>query len=436
LIAPGTGTEPAILHAIVAVSAAHRTNVRRRQGLPDVQDYFALRQYTKAIRLLQPLLANADRTSAMVVLVACLLFTSLEYLRGQHKVAALHLQTGLRLLKEAHFERAEMVHGVLIIRPATYNRVTSSAIVQGFASLHVQANLFGNHIPDVSLILQVTDTEIPSPRFASLHEARDSMDKLLHGIVLLAQRVRAAMNGVAEWSPTFVQSQNKALSHLTRWRTTFENSRMESGSENKSEAMTCSQLLNYHTMATIMCESMFSAYESTYLEHTDKFITIIERSTDPWKYLTSPQHIEQSGIAVDIASIPPLYYTALKCRMPRIRAHAIRLLRSVPLKEGIWDPNVAANVAEKVKRSEEQYYKGRIGLEHKFALDDVPFLSEWERTFTFPETALFHEIQVDLSNSRSVLLTCHKSEHHDKIIQRYRFDGERWHDVKLLEFSS
>jgi hypothetical protein len=275
LVAPGTGTEPAILHAIVAVSAAHRTNVRRRQGLPEVQDDFALRQYTKAIRLLQPLLANADRASAMMVLVTCLLFTSLEYLRGQYKVAALHLHTGLRLLKEAHFEHAEMVHGVLVIRPATYRRVTDSAIVQGFASLHVQADLFGNHIPDVSLILQVTDTEIPSPTFASLSEARDSMDKLLHGIVLLAQRVLAAMNGAAEWSPAFVQSQNKALSHLATWRTTFENSRTESGLENKSEAMTFSQLLNHHTMATVMCESMFSVRESTYLEHTDRFITII-----------------------------------------------------------------------------------------------------------------------------------------------------------------
>jgi hypothetical protein len=372
----------------------------------------------------------------MVILVACLLFTSLEYLREQYKVAALHLHIGLRLLKEAHFERAKTVHGVLIIRPATYKRITDPAVIQGFANLHVQADLFGNHIPDVSLILQVTDTEIPSPTFASLHEARDSIDKLLHGIVLLAQRVRAAMNGMAEWSPTFVQSQNKALSHLTRWRMTFEHSRMESGLENKSEAMACSQHLNHHTMATIMCESMFSASESTYLEHTNKFITIIERSIDPWKYLTSAQDREQSGVAVDIASIPPLYYTALKCRIPRIRAHAIRLLRYVPLKEGIWDPSLAANIAEKVKQLEEQYYKGRIGLEDKFGLDDVPFLLEWERAFTLPETALFHEVQVDLSNSRSVLLTCHKSEYHDKITQRYRFDGERWHDVKLPEFPS
>jgi hypothetical protein len=426
LIAPGTWTEPAIMHAVVALSAAHRSGVCQRQGLQDIQEHFTLRQYSKAIRLLRPILANKNPASIMVVLVTCLLFTFLEYLRGQYKTAALHLHMGLRLFKDMHVECAELVNGVLIIQPATYKRAFHIEIVQCFASLHVQADLFGNHLPDIALILQVTETEIPSPVFASLQEARDSMDKLLHGILLLTQRVRAAMTGSAEWSPTFSESQDRALTSLTKWHSTYQNTTASLDSVNKRQILAYTLLLNYHTMATIMCKSIFSTCETVYAEHTDEFINIIERSITLWTHYSSVQDTESSGMTVDMGWIPPLYYTALKCRVPRIRSHAIRLLQSVPRKEGVWDSRLAANIAERMKQMEEQSCGGSLGLERDFVLDEVPCLRECERTPTLPTTDLFNQAHVELAETNSVILTCKKFGYHSNDLQRYRFDGQQW----------
>jgi hypothetical protein len=421
------------MHAVIALSAAHRTCCYRLQGLPENQQRFTLLQYSKAIRHLQPVLASKDPTSSMVVLVTCLLFTFLEYLRGQFEAAALHLHMGLRLLKEVHYKGAELVNGVLIIKPASYKRAIDTAIMRGFASLHVQADLFGNHLPDIALVIQSTEVEMPSSTFVSLQEARDSMDKLLHGILLLNQRVRAAMNGLVEWSPTFAESQDRAFASLTIWRSTFHKTIEKSDSLCPLQILAYTILNNYHTMATIMVSSMFSTCESMFVEHTNDFIAIIERSVILWRHCVSAPDIEQLKITIDMNWIPPLYFTALKCRVTRIRSHAIQLLRSMPRKEGLWDSMRAANIAEKVKQLEEQYNEGIMGFENDFALDATPCISEQERTLASPETSLFHEVQVDLSEASTFILTCKKFGYHKSNIQRYRFDGERWHNLEFTE---
>jgi hypothetical protein len=433
LVTTETWTEPAIMHAVVALSAAHRSDIIQRQGLQDIQERFTLRQYSKAIRLLRPIMASKDPASIRVVLVTCLLFTSLEYLRGQYKTAALHLHMGLRMFKDLHMECAELINGVLIVKPAIYKRAIDLAIVQGFASLHVQADLFGNHLPDIALILQATEAELPSPIFVSLQEAGDSMDKLLHGVLLLTQRVRAAVNGPAEWSPTFTKNQDRALASLKKWRSTYQKTTARLDSSDKRQNLAYTLLLNNHTIATIMCKSIFSTCETIYAEYTDDFVTIIERSIMLWKHYVSAQDTELSGATVNMGWIPPLYYTALKCRVPRIRSHAIRLLRSVPHKEGVWDSRLVANIAERVKQLEEQPYGGSVGPESDFVLDDVPCSWECERTPTLPKATLFNEVQVELSETSSVVLTCKRLGYHSSYIQRSRFDGQHWHSLEPTE---
>jgi hypothetical protein len=66
------------------------------------------------------------------------------------------------------------------------------------------------------------------------------------------------------------------------------------------------------------------------------------------------------SFTVDMGYIPPLYYLALKCRVPRLRRRAIELIISTPHKEGIWDGEVAAYVARQVMETEEE---SLIGVE-------------------------------------------------------------------------
>ena len=61
-----------------------------------------------------------------------------------------------------------------------------------------------------------------------------------------------------------------------------------------------------------------------------------------------PADRDNSHAIADIGWIPPIYYVAIHCSDPRIRSKAIKMLRLVPHREGIWDSLMAATIAEKV----------------------------------------------------------------------------------------
>jgi hypothetical protein len=428
-IFPATWSEPAVTHAVIALSSAHRKDTCCRQGLHLKQDEeFTLKQYSKAIRHLQPLLTRKDGASIAVVLVTCLLFIFLEYTRGQHANAAVHLINGLKVLGNLHRNSGSSVQGVLIIKPP-YKRAIDKALFQGFATLHFQARLFGKNVSDIALLLQATDSEIPTPIFESLEEARDSLYKLLHGILLMSERMKAAIAS-AHPQPNLVKAPETALAHLRMWLATYDKTIEVSQFQLDQEELAYSLLLNYHTMATIMCKSMLSSEESIYRNYTSDFTAIVRRFIECGKHHSSAQNDESIGesigVAADVGWIPPLYYTALKCRSHRSRSHAIHLLRSVPHKEGVWDSWLAATVADKVRQLEEHGTAHELFSEADFALEDVsqpPF---------FPETNFYCDVQVDLPEDDNVGITCRKridGQIFDVI--RCTFDGEKWDDVRI-----
>jgi hypothetical protein len=430
LVVPANWTEPAVAHAVIALSSAYRNDVRRRRGLPGVQGQFTLQQYTKAIHHLRPLLFTRDSAGTIVVLITCLLFTFLEYLRDQHASAALHLHCGLKLLRDIHSDCAEAVHGVLIIGRAAKKRTIDLTILQGFANMHLQANLFGNHLPDVALILQITETELPPPIFISLQEARDSLEKMFHGILLISQRMRPAVLSAGTCPPSLQEAQKLALDHLTAWQTTYSHTMRTLPITQPRQFLADKLLLNYHTLASIMCECIHSMHETTYDEYVSDFISILKRSIDVWKHHKSTQDSSSAGPTTDMGWIPPLYYTALKCRSHRVRLHAIRLLRSVPHKAGLWDSTLAAKIAEKVMQLEERHMIGICSQEDGFALCDVPCLGTMQ-DISSPVDDRFHEVEIELLETRNVIIGCKQRQGYgtNKVL-RCKFDGEMWHDIE------
>ena len=430
LIVPATWNNPAITHAVIALTSAHRGYLSRHQGLSKAQEEeFTLLQYSKAIRHLQPLLTKQNSTSTAVVLVACLLFTILEYTRKQHKNAAVHLHNGLKLLRDMYSERADTIHGVLVIKPP-HSQAVDRAVLQGFATLHVQAKLFGNHVSGLSLLLQATESEVPFLPFKSLEEARDSLYKLLHGILLMAQRFRRAI-ARGQCLSSLTEAQGVAFAHLSNWRITYNKTIEGLAPQSHRDALAYMLLLNFHSMATIMCKCMQTASESIYNNCTDDFVAIIQRAIELWKHHILAHVTGSVSIIADIGWIPPLYYTALKCRNHRIRSHAIRLLRSVPHREGVWDSTIAAQVAEKVKELEEHDVRGIWLLESDFALDEVPYSLPWEQSISLPDGNLFQDVQVDLPEDGHITINCKGLDVHQSLdTLRYIFDGKEWHNAE------
>jgi hypothetical protein len=96
---------------------------------------------------------------------------------------------------------------------------------------------------------------------------------------------------------------------------------------------------------------------------------------------------------VDLGWIPPLFFTAIKCRVHRIRLHAIRLLESTSHREGIWDGKILARVGRKVMELEEKDFYTDIDTSDDFSLSSAPCAKDFEVP-ALPESYRIHEIEI------------------------------------------
>ena len=72
--------------------------------------------YNQSLRELQSVIGSGADTNASLALVACPLYTLLERLRGRFEQAEIHLQSGLRLLKDHHRRSCIDTHGTTLLK--------------------------------------------------------------------------------------------------------------------------------------------------------------------------------------------------------------------------------------------------------------------------------------------------------------------------------
>lgn len=109
LILQTTMLEPMVLHALLAISSAHKRNVldpanRARAGLPpDAQEVFLLKQYGGALKGMQSHLADEKKPKRQKLLVAIVMWSLLvllEHIRGNFETGYMHLTHGSQLAKQ------------------------------------------------------------------------------------------------------------------------------------------------------------------------------------------------------------------------------------------------------------------------------------------------------------------------------------------------
>jgi hypothetical protein len=191
-------------------------------------------------------------------------------------------------------------------------------------------------------------------------------------------------------------------------------------------------------MADIMAHSCFEATRQHILDsHENDFISIINQMINLFK--TGRQtsetllgnHSEMSRFMGDIALIPPLYYTALNCRVHQIRLQAIKLLELSSHREGIWDAKIAACVVRKVMEMEERdFYKD-------YTTDDLPFGSSYKaQDFSLPTLPILYridDVEVVLPDDPSgkVTMVCKKRQDDgswEVLVSEYDALSESWTD--------
>lgn len=432
LLFQACNSDTAITHAILAVSSAHKASDRTSMLIPKPtslqgDEDFALRQYNKAIKFLRPHLKANDLTSVRIALFACVTFIWVEWFRSHYQTAADHLEHGLKMLVHAtHSSKSNMFCNSLI----------DDWLRSTFRKLYVQSTLFGQQphqpwpLPDT--LKPIWTISI----FASAHEGREYLENLLVEICELtdAQAKQHYLQSAEVNSPKSLAMKTRKISNdLQSWIGVYERTFiLGKDTMDKVEAFAFSVLRMYHTMATIMADTICDSEESKYDRHTASFLSIINQGLAMLKvatntdirrrYFGDPEGLPHS--IGDAGPLGPLFYVAVKCRIHRFRIHAINFLQQEPRKEGIHDSFLLVSIARRIMAIEEG------SLSWNDLCSDDSSMVEVLQTDTklvpiLPESSRVQILQILLPNAPwiPVILKCR----HRGVIQHYNImHGMQW----------
>jgi hypothetical protein len=391
LIFQASAQEPAVRHAVVALSAAHRFDHNYEPWkIPATYGFdaerFTLQQYNKAIQHLNVRKGQSERNDAQVALITCMIFVTLEYLRGQYQRGSAHLRHGIHILSNISDKKSSMTPN--IFKPA--EDFAHDALIDSYARLSIQSAMFG-HIPaNMCAVVRDPKTNALPYSFDSVSEARQTLDDLLNRIHCLKRHSDTVREKeIKDDRKEVADTQKAILEDLTLWRKAFDNSLPRFvNKEGRAGKFGHQLLVVYFEMAMIMAATCLSNDEMVFDQYTERFLIILTTFVNMWnffatldirikdlrKILDDPtQACTGNGFTAECGFIPPIYYTTLRCRDPRIRRQSIVILRSVPHREGVWNGPLLADVAEQVMLMEEDgVYDGDPTVDDRIAVQDPP----------------------------------------------------------------
>jgi hypothetical protein len=410
-------SEPAVLHAILALSSVHRQGILNDEGLKTGDaERTTLTRYSKAINYLQPHFKARDRTAFRIALTVCVLFIAIELLRGHFESARIHLQQGLNLLEASGLLKRK---GHLLVGPSQEH--VDDCIVQALSRLHVQLELLKQVHRGSSLRLQIPFLECKSSTFPSLKEAWSWLHHLMGTVFHLNGEVREQFCQDSSPSTDLLQRHRSIQENLTQWLNTYNTTiQAMNGRMRKDQAQIYGLLRTYHIMITIMAATcLYPGDEMVFDLYTDQFLEMITLLADLWRFLSMysaygsrPAQFHMWRSIADMAWIAPLYYTAIKCRVHRIRLHAIRLLETSFHREGFWDSQILAFVARKVMEIEEGDFYQLLDAVDDFPLDRPP--GHGDILFPpLPEPCRLADVEVSLLGDPvgTISILCNPSGH-------------------------
>ena len=400
--------EPAVLHAVLTLSSVHKRQVLGESrngpdgGTPYEQEKFMLQHYSKAISNLQPHFSKKDNASVRTALISCVIFVSLELLRGRFRTAQLHLKNGIKVLGEMHGSTdADDNDDVVTLKPSM--EPIDDCIAETLCRLHLQVMIFEQSFQQPRMIvLHTWERGPPVFTYHSFYDAWKPLERLLNEVFHLAKQYQQRPS-FGDPSPLFGQ-QKRIQVELAQWLNSYNASR-ENLKREDSEGLGYYVLRMYHAMTKIMATTCLRPIEdeSAFDLCTNDFISLLNLAIVMQKMrgfggksnLPPGQQFTMSKSIVDFGWIPALYYTALKCRAHRVRVQAVQSMESTSHREGFWDSRIAARVGRKVVEMEERGFYGDIGMDDDFAISS----SHTERALSepvLPQAYRFHEVKVAL----------------------------------------
>ena len=358
LVLPATQADPAVLHAVIALSSVHELKEHPIPGQTDESSKlkFALIQSMKAMKHCQQLSRDAPR-SAEVVLTSCILFFFLESFQKNHHAALFHLNWGMKIIGSFLNEengKAQSDSREKISPPD--DGILKETLIPIFARLDISASLYDDTRPVQFDRLYRPLHQLPSifsipDAFSSLQEADESLITLVYLLMSQQQKVDTLLSGTIDAAPTDLvwSTINEATEQnnifLTRWLEALNAMlRQRKGNMDAKDLRAVLVLKGRHLTICIANCAKTSEQETNYDVHMADFERVLTMSASLLKY---------KSYSVDLNILVPLLYAVTKCRDPKMRRKALALLSQAPRQEGIWDSELFAVIGRWVIEKEE-----------------------------------------------------------------------------------
>lgn len=348
-------SEPAVRHAIIALGYLNQTepgslkHARSKFQVVHGNKIF-LHHYNQAVRKLVDRMTDTSY-SPEIGMVTCLLFVCIEFLRGNYCTAFTHMTNGLRLVCEWQQQRRidSPFHDL------TYTDSTESLIgdvlLPMFQRGMLSAQLYGVPAEDhFDVPLPHPDHFIQLP--FTLQEAERSSRELRNASVLFLRQtaMKHSTQTPLDKRDFEVQAQLTECHRVWFQRAQMmEDSKQYTGEE--SIALSNLKVAHYATTTYVGCAR--SVLQVPYDEYLHVFQGLVRHAEIVLNALntTSPH---AARFTFEISVIAPLFHTASRCRCPVTRRKAVSLLARRPPREGLWDPEQYALVANRVIELEER----------------------------------------------------------------------------------
>jgi len=384
-----------IRHLVVAVGAAYEAfeGGHTTRGT-DVD--FALQQCNRSIQHLTTLSAAQTQPQSprrppediYCVLTASILFIHIANIRGHFAEAIQHTRSAIRVLES--FKASDPVAFPV---PLKHLR---AMLLSSYGQLRCMIDTIAQGAVGDGDVL-VTDLK-PATLFLSVSEAHIYIESLFHNTLAFRQdtflrppTTPERLKEIVLWHRELclaLESSGDALDALS--------ASMSSQQPRDEQAKSDLLILRInHIMVAVWLridalqpdvrESAYDHCEADLEEmlvHCEHFVASARRSPQASK--------EQARCSSGLGCVMPLHVVAARCRNPRLRRRAVKLLLECSRREGIWDSLVTGRVAAQTVEIEEQYMSPSA-----LCYDLEPSVREVGRV---------REVKIELQGERSVLL--------------------------------
>ncbi|KAK4234803.1 hypothetical protein C8A03DRAFT_18363 [Achaetomium macrosporum] len=358
-------SEPAVRHAVLAVSSLHEGMVQAAAttpyASPEDRNSFALYQYNRAIACLLDQMRTVD-ARPLVPLLTCVLFVCIEFMQCKDRPSLLHLAQGGQILSQLGRKASST--------PNPEIDLIKQHLVPMYTRLSLTLLMFGGEAAAIPTPLK-TLTEVPIV-FETIDEVRYVLYDFMHQCLRFAKKTHVAkiVEIPSEQRREFENERDYLLRELAKFNVAFSLYRSTRCRDPPAGSIA---LIQIHVHTTfIWISTALSKHETVFDQYVDTFSAIIPLATEFLDSLASRptnqgQHAATGPPAADTRRlsamftfdmhiIAPLYFVAAKCRHPIVRRAALDLLRRNPTRrENMWRASVWADIAERTMRLEEKH---------------------------------------------------------------------------------